>query len=201
MSATRLLVLGVVRMKGRAHGYEVRRELLSWSADRWGKVQPGSIYHALKKLTRDGLLEAVTTEEGEHGPDRTVYRLTPDGETEFTVLLTSSISEPDPRGAESLNAAVTFLTTLPRRHAIGLVKHRVAQLKGILARAEYSVESVPDMGKPAHVGELFRLWVQHADADVRWAEDLLARLEAGEYVMADESAEHFGHAPVERSHH
>ena len=47
MSATRLLVLGVVRMFGRAHGYQVRRELLTWSADEWANVQPGSIYHAL----------------------------------------------------------------------------------------------------------------------------------------------------------
>ncbi|OLT29722.1 hypothetical protein BJF83_10045 [Nocardiopsis sp. CNR-923] len=35
MSATRLLVLGVVRMHGRAHGYRVGRELMSWGADAW----------------------------------------------------------------------------------------------------------------------------------------------------------------------
>lgn len=35
MSATRLLVLGGVRRSGRAHGYTVRRELLSWGSDEW----------------------------------------------------------------------------------------------------------------------------------------------------------------------
>ncbi len=54
MSATRLLVLGVVRRYGRAHGYQVRRELLTWSADEWASVQPGSIYHALEKMTAVG---------------------------------------------------------------------------------------------------------------------------------------------------
>jgi len=195
MSATRLLVLGVVRMKGRAHGYEVRRELLSWGADRWGKVQPGSIYHALKKLTRDGLLEDVANEEGEHGPDRTVYRITPDGETEFFLLLGQGLMDPD-RGVESLSAAVTFLPTLPRTQAIAMVKHRIGQLQGVLTNARYSVDSAPDMGKPDHVAELFRLWVISTEASIRWAEELLGRLERGDYVMAGESDEHFGHAPA-----
>lgn len=61
MSATRLLVLGVVRMYGRAHGYQVRRELLSWSADKWADVQPGSIHHALN------LLEQIDVEPGDGG--------------------------------------------------------------------------------------------------------------------------------------
>ncbi|WP_170166607.1 PadR family transcriptional regulator [Lentzea atacamensis] len=56
MSATRMLVLGVVKLVGEAHGYVVRRELKSWSADSWANVQPGSIYHALKSLAKDGLL-------------------------------------------------------------------------------------------------------------------------------------------------
>ena len=75
MTATRLLVLGVVRMYGQAHGYQVRRELLNWAADQWASVQPGSIYHALKKLAKDGLLFEVGVEEGA-GPDRMSYRLT-----------------------------------------------------------------------------------------------------------------------------
>ena len=68
MSATRLLVLGVVRMYGSAHGYQVRRELLTWSADKWANVAPGSIYHALKKMAAEKLLEEVATETEAQGP-------------------------------------------------------------------------------------------------------------------------------------
>ncbi len=35
MSVVRLLVLGIVRMHGRAHGYVVHRELLSWKVETW----------------------------------------------------------------------------------------------------------------------------------------------------------------------
>jgi hypothetical protein len=35
VSATRLLVLGAVRIFQPAHGYLVRRELLSWGVENW----------------------------------------------------------------------------------------------------------------------------------------------------------------------
>ena len=53
MSSTRLLVLGVVRIFQPVHGYDVRRELLSWRVDQWANVAPGSIYNALKTLTKE----------------------------------------------------------------------------------------------------------------------------------------------------
>jgi hypothetical protein len=42
MSSTRLLILGAVRIFQPVHGYFVRRELLSWRADQWAKINPGS---------------------------------------------------------------------------------------------------------------------------------------------------------------
>ncbi|HEX3778974.1 MAG TPA: PadR family transcriptional regulator [Pseudonocardiaceae bacterium] len=192
MSATRLLVLGVVRGYGQAHGYQVRRELLSWGADHWANVAPGSIYHALKKLAKDGLLAEVASEEGDAGPDRLVYALTHDGETEFVQLLTKALSSTDP-GNESIFAATTFLTTLTRAHVIGLLGYRLSQVRASLDDARRSVAGNADMGKPAHVRELFRHWEYAAEAEARWAEQLIERLEAGEYVMADDSPDHFGH--------
>jgi DNA-binding PadR family transcriptional regulator len=193
MSATRLLVLGVVRMYGQAHGYQVRRELLTWSADTWANVQPGSIYHALKKMAKEGLLTEAAVEEGESGPDRTVYRLAPDGETEFQVLLARALSEPE-RGLESLSAAITFITTLPRARAVDLLTVRIAKLEGQLANARLSMDAV---NKPAHVHELPRLWEYTGDANIRWARALVDRLAAGGFTMADDSPDHFGRpAPV-----
>ncbi len=63
MSTTRLLILGVVRIFQPVHGYDVRRELLSWGADKWANVQPGSIYHAVRKMTEEELLSEVATDQ------------------------------------------------------------------------------------------------------------------------------------------
>ena len=51
---TPLLLLGVVGILGPVNGYQIRRELLSWQVDKWANVNPGSIYHALGKLSDSG---------------------------------------------------------------------------------------------------------------------------------------------------
>ena len=76
MSTTRMLVLALVRWLEPVHGYEVRRELVSWNVEEWANIAPGSIYHALRKLTEEGLLEEVATEKVAGRPARTLYRTT-----------------------------------------------------------------------------------------------------------------------------
>lgn len=187
MSATRLLVLGVVRMFGKAHGYQVRRELLSWSADKWAHVAPGSIYHALKKMASERLLEEVETDEEAKGPGRTAYQLTAAGEHEYQQLLGSMLADAsDGQSIGALSASVSFLPTLTRARAVGLLGHRVTQLEGQRANALDILENGVDWGQPAHVTELYRLWAAGTGAELEWARDLVSRLEAGEYVMADD---------------
>ena len=197
MSATRLLVLGVVRMYGRAHGYQVRRELLSWSAEKWANVQPGSVYHALKKMNSEGLLEQVDVEPGQSGPDRTAYRLTVDGEQEYQVLLAKALSDPELNHPD-LSAAISLMTTLPRARVINLLRHRLVHLEAEQRRARLMLEELKsniELGTPEHVGELYRLWNGITDTSLAWLEGLIGRLEAGEYVMADERDDAFGVPP------
>jgi DNA-binding PadR family transcriptional regulator len=198
LSATRLLVLGVVRMYGRAHGYQVRRELLTWSADKWANVQPGSIYHALKKMTAEDLLEQVDVEPGEGGPDRTAYRLTAEGEQEYQVLLSKALSDPQLNHPD-LSAAISLMTTLPRARVINLLRHRLVHLEAEQRQAGLMLEELKvnmGLGTPEHVGELYRLWGGITDASLSWLQRLIERLEAGDYVMAGESGEVFGEPPA-----
>ena len=194
MSATRLLVLGVVRMHGSAHGYQVRRELLTWSADKWANVAPGSIYHALKKMETEKLLEVASTGDHPGGPDRTAYRLTPDGETEFQHLLAKYLAESDDsaQGAYRLAAAVTFLPALPRGKALSLLRHRLNQLGGQRSSAADLLENGTSWGQPEHVNELYRLWLVSIEAQEKWLSELVTRLASGGYVMADDDEAAFG---------
>ena len=43
---------------GRAHGYQVRNDLEFWGAHEWSNAKPGSIYHALKQMAKQGLVLA-----------------------------------------------------------------------------------------------------------------------------------------------
>jgi DNA-binding PadR family transcriptional regulator len=184
LSATRMLVLGVVKLVGEAHGYVVRRELKSWSADRWANVQPGSIYHALKSLAKDGLLEPVGTAESEEGPARTTYRITAAGEHELQNLLGHALADAS-AGNDMLSAGVAMINLVPRKQAVVLLKNRLAGLEGQIPPTRHGIASMPEMGKPAHVSELFRLWLVHLEGQVRWTQELIERLEAGAYELKD----------------
>ncbi|MFE3173709.1 PadR family transcriptional regulator [Amycolatopsis sp. NPDC059090] len=190
MSATRLLVLGVVRMFGRAHGYQVRRELLSWSADKWANVQPGSIYHALKKMAAEDLLEKIDVEPGDGGPDRVAYRLTPDGDKEFQSLLARGLSDPHAGNAQ-LCAAISLMPALVRAQAIYLLRQQLIHFDGEERRSRLSLEDGSTSGLPSHVTEMNRLWAGVAKANKEWLTGVISRLEAGEYVMADDPGSAF----------
>jgi DNA-binding PadR family transcriptional regulator len=179
-----MLVLGVVKLIGEAHGYVVRRELKSWSADAWANVQPGSIYHALKSLAKDGLLEPVGTAESDEGPARITYQITAAGEHELQDLLAHALADAT-AGNDEVSAGVAMLNLVPRKQAVVLLKNRLAGLEGQLAPTRHGITSMPEMGKPAHVSELFRLWLVHLEGQVRWTRELIERLEAGEYALKD----------------
>jgi DNA-binding PadR family transcriptional regulator len=179
-----MLVLGVVHQHGQAHGYQVRRELLTWRADIWARLNPGSIYQAIRTCTKNGLLEPVATEAA-GGPERTVYRLTPDGETEFLHLVRVAVSDPERgSGAESLNAAFAFLHLLPRREVADLLEHRARALAG--HRASLAVTGTDD-GTPPQVEALNRLHADQIDVAIGWSEDLRQKILAGAYTFTGDA--------------
>ncbi len=177
MSATRLLVLGVVRGYGSAHGYLVGTDLVAWGADEWANVKWGSIYHALKQLTKEGCLAETLVP-----PARTDYQLTDKGEVEYLRLLRDSVKQPDVR-PDMLGAGLALLPSLTREEAIGLLKQRLEALEGKRDSAHDLRES---WGRPPHVKELFGLWEHTAASGVAWTLGLIGRLEAGDYPMMGE---------------
>jgi DNA-binding PadR family transcriptional regulator len=177
VSATRLLVLGIVRGYGRAHGYRVGNDLLSWGAAEWANVKWGSIYHALRRLTADGFLL-----DHDEVPGRTDYELTERGEAEFQRLLRDALRRPNPR-PDLLGAALAMLPSLPRATAIALLRERLAALEEARDKARAQVEGWAD---PPHVRELFGLWEHTAAGGAEWTRGLIERLVAGAYPMAGE---------------
>ncbi len=174
-----MMILGLVRWMQPVHGYDVRRELLSWSADKWANLQPGSIYHALRKLTDEGLLRAVSTEQVGARPARTTYEVTPKGEDEFETLLRAQWWQlhepPDP-----FVAAFSFLPAMPRDEAAAALRNRANLLRaGIEAmRASLESEWVRNT-KPVHVGWMFELWSARAEVEMAWCERVAERIESG----------------------
>jgi DNA-binding PadR family transcriptional regulator len=185
VSSTRLLVLGVVRIFQPVHGYDVRRELITWHAHEWGNVAPGSIYNALKSLTRDGMLEIVGTGAVGGRPERTSYKLTTDGEKEFQELVRTTFWEVrDP--VDPLMAAIPFMWTMRRDELIAALKHRVAHIRGKLIADQFSIDQYDDPVSRDQVREMIKLGSVRIGAEIAWAEALIAKLERGEYTFEAE---------------
>jgi DNA-binding PadR family transcriptional regulator len=183
VSPTRLLVLGAVRIFQPAHGYLVRRELLSWRADQWAAMHPGSIYNMLRTLARDGMLEEVEAAAGK--PQRTSYRLTADGETEFLTLLREALWRVDPFDPRTLLTGAAFMWALSREEVVAALQARVAQLEATHRGTGFAVETVrADATKPSHVAELLLLADARAQGELAWVRGLLERVQAGEHEFA-----------------
>src|SRR3954462_8509444 len=87
MSATRLLVLGALPIMQPVHGYDVRRELLSWRLEAVANVKPGSLSRAMHTLAKAGCIAVHSRESDESRPERTTGLRTGEGGKEFGLLL------------------------------------------------------------------------------------------------------------------
>lgn len=186
MSAIRLLVLCAVRQHGRAHGYQIRNDLEYWGAHEWSSAKPGSIYHALKQMAKQGVLlahEVAPSTAG--GPPRTEYEITEQGDAEYFTLLRAALTSHDQK-LDVLSAGLGGIVDLERSEAVSLLKERVAGL----ARWRTSVTEyyTPEAGPESigHIGEIMNMWVHSADAGAEWTRGLIARIEGGAYTFAGE---------------
>jgi DNA-binding PadR family transcriptional regulator len=191
MSATRLLVLGVIRIMQPVHGYDVRRELLTWRLEETANVKPGSIYSAIRTLEKDGLIAVHSQESEERRPERTTYVLTGEGEKEFQMLLRQSwwtVST----AAEPLVPALCLMLFLPREELIAALQARISTLEAQLNERAFIRATIADGATgqngeiPEHVREILDFVSTRTRAEIEWARGFQKRLRAGNYWFCGE---------------
>lgn len=177
-----MMILGLVQWMQPVHGYDVRRELLSWNADKWANVQPGSIYHALRKLTDEDLLREVATEQVGARPARTTYEITDKGKAEFQSLLRGNwwniASAPD-----TFMAAFSFLPALSREEAAAALRNRAIQLRAGVQQLEAATAADWADQKPVYVSWMWELTIVRSEAEIAWCERTAKKIEAGDPYM------------------
>lgn len=160
--------------------------MLSWHADAWANLNPGSVYNGLRSLARDGFVEEVGTEAQGGRPARTTYRLTADGETEFLRLLRDALWKVSLESAD-LMAASSFAAALKRDEVIAAVEHRGEQIEASARATGYAIEGIPGHPEtPDTAAEHYRLVQARLDGEAARARQLLDRLRAGEYWFEGE---------------
>jgi DNA-binding PadR family transcriptional regulator len=197
-----MMILGLVRWMQPVHGYDVRRELLSWGADKWAHVAPGSIYHALRKLTGEGMLREVATEQVGSRPARTTYEITARGEDEFGTLLRARWWGVEPP-ADPFLAAFSLLPAMPRTEASAALRNRAQQLRVDNDRLRAGLDAMWMNRKPAHVGWMFELGIARGEAEIAWCERVAGLIDSGvsylpASVLGDEDRERWRESALEQ---
>jgi PadR family transcriptional regulator AphA len=93
LSATEYTLLGLIAQAepaGPVHGYDLQRHLSEESLARVIRIEPGMMYHYLKKLAARGFITAeVASQQGR--PARHLHTLTPEGRESLEAWVTTPV--------------------------------------------------------------------------------------------------------------
>lgn len=169
-----LAVLCLLRERA-MHPYEMQRLLRERHKDEVLVLKRGSLYHAINRLQRSQLIEAVATGRDGRRPERTTYCITDAGQRALLRWLRTLVAVPEREPSEFM-AAVSFLVYLTPEDAVAQLEQRSVMLEKEIAEfSEVLSAATPRAGRinlleteyarAMRAAEL--AWVRHMIDDVR----------------------------------
>ena len=171
-----LTVLCLLRIRP-MHPYEMQRLIRDWHKDEFLDLKRGSLYHAIERLRKAGLIDPIETSREGRRPERTVYQLTEAGERHVCEWLKQLLAVPM-REPTQFFAALSFLPHLTPEIVQAQLEERTALLKSEIASLKMVLETmVPKIGR------LVLVEVEYAqamrEAELAWVKSLLEDLRTG----------------------
>lgn len=171
----RLFVLGLLREQPQ-HGYELYRWLEQSQTDIWADVLPGSIYHALRQMHKEGFIEVQTTEHTGNR-SRSIYTITPAGQEAFVRLLEEGWQQRLPGFPVALYTLLTFSHHMPPSRLRAVIEQQIMHLRHEIDHWQQdeatkgAADRLPTWGQA-----MFQNGREHLDADLRLLQHVLAGL-------------------------
>jgi DNA-binding PadR family transcriptional regulator len=173
---TAVTTLGLLAERPR-HPYEMQR-LIRERGKTYVKGLPRSMYHAIERLAKAGLVEAgEPTREGRR-PERTVYAITEPGREELEAWLTDLLAVPDHNDPVAYSAALSLIAYLPPERAEAALRARLIPLDIELAGSRARMQGMrPILPRLFLVEEEYRLVM--IEAERAFTTQLVDELERG----------------------
>ncbi len=158
-------------LQSERHGYDLKAE----HDHRFPTARPlafGQIYAALKRLQKNGFVEAVGTEKAD-GPERTIYGITDAGRAELNAWL-DKIDHPIETVANPFAVKATIALLVADRDVASryLSRQRAAHLDAM--RTFTRIKTDPQRSFSDVLSADYA--IAHLDADLRWLDTALERL-------------------------
>jgi DNA-binding PadR family transcriptional regulator len=109
------------------HPYQMQRLLVERHKDEVLALRRGSLYHAIDRLTRQGLIAPVRVGREGRRPERTTYRITAAGDRERVRWLRERIATPQEEPLEFV-ATLNFLVYISPGDAVVQLEARIQAL-------------------------------------------------------------------------
>jgi DNA-binding PadR family transcriptional regulator len=149
------------------HGYELLERMRARAIARWAEVAKASVYQALRRLDRDGLV-AGRDQEGTVGPDRRVYRITRAGRDRLRAGLAERLATTGPYETVA-GPALGFAHLVPRaemRRALDVRARSLRDLIDTLSREAAALDGSSQGGAVARA--MLERQIALAEAEAAW---------------------------------
>lgn len=157
--------------------YQMQRLLRDRHKNEVLALKRGSLYHAINRLTRSGLIEAVAVGRQGRRPERTTYRLTKDGDGEVVRWLRERIATPQKEPSEFV-ASLNFLVYLTPKDSLAQLESRAQILEYQIAALDVALERLAvfvDRINRIESEYLLAMW----RAELEWVRGRAAELRSG----------------------
>ncbi|MFE4949435.1 PadR family transcriptional regulator [Leifsonia sp. NPDC056665] len=174
--------------EGPTHPYEMYQTLVLRSEDRLVKVRPGSLYHTVDRLARQGLVRATGTEREGNRPERTTYEITEEGTQALGERVADIIATPVNEFPE-FPLGLGEAHNLPLETVIDLLRNRVGLMRADIALLDDGIHRVRAKGLPEKYWLDVRYLRTTAEAEAAALEALIDDLASGA-ISWDEEKTH-----------
>jgi DNA-binding PadR family transcriptional regulator len=156
------------------HPYELQSIIRITHKDDFLRLNPGSLYNSIERLLQAGLIEVAETTRAGRRPERTVYRITPQGCREATQWLRELLEKP---AADTtwFFAALSFLPALDPRDVAEQLRKRLTHLESEIHQHKHVLKHLT-----AKVGRLSLIELEYSvalrTAEHRWVRRIISEL-------------------------
>lgn len=126
LSKISTLILGMLSEKNR-NPYEITKMLKSLKLRKWFNMADSTVYATINQLKKNGLIEGESFKEGRF-PEKTVYKITAEGEFELHNTISTFLEKTDPDGAK-FDIAILLLHHLSKDEVLQKLKVKLEHLE------------------------------------------------------------------------
>jgi DNA-binding PadR family transcriptional regulator len=171
-----LTVLVFLRLKP-MHPYELQSIIRITHKDDFLKLNPGSLYNSIERLLQAGLIAVAETTRSGKRPERTVYRITPQGCEEALLWLRELLEQPA-SDSTWFYAALSFVPALKPHDTQESLQKRVGRLEDEIRMYQTVLSTMT-----SKVGRLSLIELEYAialrTAELAWVNGIIEELRSG----------------------